>query len=383
MKIEVTRFREPFYILYLEVIVGVVGFLLLFFVFLTHSIDEEFRMVSAWTKTASGGNQMERDENITVKGDFYINRITLREQFVHYFEKNGDTTLFLNLRRGEFATCGRDSFIVYERYGEKITCYGLDRRPMWVRETKTYPDFAPAASVIVLRTSENMSFSLLDNNNNELSTPVRAGEFITDSGFSRYTGDFAAGYINGQFCYVYRTGKMSFLTSAILSEKNVVKGIALSEYGNFVGVVSGLRPEYISVYSAAGKLRWYKPTGQARRRASSIVMSEKYNTMLTLTDYGVLFYDLASGAVKAQYQFNDAAMEFSSYMKADVFGQFAFVGIAKQGLSRILLIDHKNNNILWQTTFDSWVYDVAFSSRGDEYLVTTDKFIYCYKRIQL
>ncbi|MEK6795459.1 MAG: hypothetical protein AABZ39_11815 [Spirochaetota bacterium] len=380
---EITRFHDPFYITYLGHMLGVAAFLLSLFIFFTGTLGDEYRIVNAWTKSASDRNYLERDTSVSITGDMHVNHITLGEQFVHYFEKNGATTYFMKLGRNDFAACGRDNFIIYNRYGDKISCYDITGRLRWMRETKTYPEFAAAAGSIALHTSEHMSFSLIDDNNNDVSQQIRAGEFITDSGFARHTGDYAAGYINGQFCYIYRTGKMSFLTSSILSTRNVVKAIALSEYGSFVGVISGLFPEYISVYTAEGRLVWYKKTDLMRRRTVSLTLNETANALITLRDYGIAVYGLKNGHVRYYLPLNDAGMEFATYMKADISGNNALASVCREGSSRIFLIDYKQQYVAWKNTIDTWTYDVGFSSRGDEFVVTTDKFIYCYKRLQL
>lgn len=383
------RLNEPFYRTYLDYIVAVVFFLLGYFVFFTNQLVEEHNILNVWFKPADDGEHVFRDNNLKVRGTFHVNNIALNGRYIHYFDKNGNTTVFVKLDYDDRVTAGASNFIIYPKVLRMTDRIGMrvykaeGAEEIWATRTRNYPEISPKGDRATLHSSENRVVTLIDMNNNALSEPVTAGEYITSSAFAKETSDYVAGFINGYFTYMYRTGKVSFQYSAIQSEINVVKGVGISEKGSFIAVLSGLRPEYISVYTAEGKILWYKKMDDMRRSHVDITLSERGNTLVTHTYEALRFYRVLTDNMFYEVKLEPYKMTYPSSMKADIYANLTLVSLAKEGRSVALLIDTARKETLWQGSFDGWTYNVSISSTGSEFLITTDKYLYCFRDVVL
>ena len=279
---------EPFFIRYLTIISSVVLMISFIFFFGTNRLNEEYNTVNVWNKETQSIEPPSHDDNFNIDGIFKQNFFTKPEGIVHYFDFNGDTIYSTNLARGELATANNQNFIIYKRYGNYIDAYNNMGIIIWRTNTSIYPEIAPYAERIIYHSSDNSKIQMFDFNNNPLSRHIQYGEIITDGAFALNTGDYIAGFSSGDIAYINRNGNLSFAISTILSEINIVKSVAISEYGSFAMSVSGIRPEYITLYDANGSTMWYLETGLNRRRHVSSYVSEKSMTAFMLADRDII-----------------------------------------------------------------------------------------------
>lgn len=386
--VEVERLNDPFYIKFLDLLIMPPLFLLFFFVFFIRDLPDEYSIVNVWYKKTDVANEYEHDSVISVKGEFAINYVSRNERFVHYFNSDGSTRFFTNLSREEFAACGYSNFVLYRKQGVRkidhlVRFFDRDGNERWQYDTYNYPQMSARGSMIALHSSENMTFRFLDANMNASARGYEAGDYIVDSAFARDTDDFIASYINGNVMYVYRTGEIGFSSATLPSKRNIAKAAGISERGSFVAVLSGIDPEYLSVYSSDGKLQWYTKTGLSRRKRVDVYLNEKENLLVFLRDYGIAFRKLDSGKIIEYLSFDGYGMEYASYMKADVREKIALLAFSKNGETQVTLFDIKKGKPLWEKRINEHVYNVAISSEGNEFLIVTPSTIYCYARTLL
>lgn len=374
---------EPLLIRYLTIITALVLIVLFIFFFGTNRLNEEYNTVNVWSKKTDSLDPPSHDENFYIDGIFKHNFFTKPEGIIHYFDFNGDTIYSTNLSRGELATLNNQNFIIYKRYGNYIDAYNNMGGIIWRTNTSIYPEIAPYAERIVYHSSDNSKIQMFDFNNNPLSKHIQYGEIITDGAFALYTGDYIAGFSSGDIAYVNRNGELSFAISTILSEINIVKSVAISEYGSFALAVSGIRPEYITLYDANGNTMWYSDTGLNRRRHVSSYISEKSMTAFMLADRDIILYSLNKGNEIKRINLEKYNMQNAINMKLNGETNTTIMSVSKDARSVVLIYDNHTKEIVFEKYLDGWVYNLDISNLENEYMIVTDKMIYTYKRVKL
>ena len=203
---------------------------------------------------------------------------------------------------------------------------------------------------------------MFDYDNNPLSEHIQYGEIITDGAFASYTGDYISGFSSGDIAYINRNGEMDFSISTILSEINIVKSVALSEYGSFALSISGIRPEYITLYDSKGKSLWYLDTTLNRRKHVSSYVNGKEINRINIEKYNML---------------NAVNMKLNAETNSTI------MSVSKGGNSEVLIYDNKLEEVIFEKNIDAWVYYVDISTEYNEYMIVSDKMIYAYKRVKL
>lgn len=377
---------EPFFIRYLTVISALILIILFIFFFGTNRLNEEYNTVNVWNKPSSSIEAPSHDNNFSIDGIFKHNFFTKPERIVHYFDSKGYTIYSTNLSRGELASVNNENFIIYKRYGNYIDAYNDIGIVIWRTNTSIYPEIAPYSQRIIYHSSDNSKIQMFDFNNNPLSRHIQYGEIITDGAFAVNTGDYIAGFSSGDIAYINRNGNLAFSISTVLSEINIVKSVAISEYGSFALSVSGIRPEYITLYDAKGSIIWYLDTGLNRRRHVSSYISEKSMTAFMLADRDVILYGLNNnnkGKEIDRINLEKYDMQNAVNMKLASETNSAIMSISKNAKSIVLIYDNNAKEIVFEKYLDGWVYNLDISNLENEYMIVTDKMIYTYKKVKL
>ena len=374
---------EPLFIRYLTIISAAIFLLLFIFVFGKNRLNEEYNIINIWSKPATSIETPLLDNNFNIEGDFKHNFFTKPENMMHYFNKNGTTIFYTNLSRGELASANNENFIIYKRYGNYIDAYNNNGLILWRTNTSIYPEMSPYANRIIYHSSDNSKIQMFDFDNNSLSSHIQYGEIVTDGAFALNTGDYIAGFSSGDIAYINRNGTLDFATSSILSEINIIKSVAISEYGSFALSISGIRAEYISLYDLKGGTLWYLETGLNRRRHVSSYVSEKSMMAFMLSDRDIILYNLNNGKEKDRINLEKYNMQNAINMKLNSETNTTIMSASKEGKSIVLIYDNKLKEIIYENFIDGWIYYLDISSKKNEYMIVSDKNIYTYKRIKL
>lgn len=387
---------EPFFIKYLTAISSVVFLFLFIFFFGTNRLNEEYNTINIWSKSAdfyeignsenaeSNDNYKNyKDNNFNITGDFKHNFYTKPETAILYFNKDGTTIYYTNLIKGEIASVNNENFIKYRIYGNYIEAYSKEGIILWRTNTSIYPEISPYANRIIYHSSDNSKIQMFDFDNNPLSGHIQYGEILTDGAFAIHTGDYIAGFSSGDIAYINRNGSLGFAVSSILSEINIIKSVAVSEYGSFALSISGIRPEYISLYDSKGGTLWYCDTKLNRRRHVSSYVSEKSMTAFMLSDREIILYNLNNGKEKDRLNIEKYNMQNAINMKLASETNTTITSVSKEGKSAVLIYDNKSKEIIYENFIDGWIYHLDISSEQNEYMIVSDKNIYTYKRVRL
>ena len=374
---------EPLFIRYLTIISAAIFLLLFIFVFGKNRLNEEYNIINIWSKPATSIETPLLDNNFNIEGDFKHNFFTKPENMMHYFNKNGTTIFYTNLSRGELASANNENFIIYKRYGNYIDAYNNNGLILWRTNTSIYPEMSPYANRIIYHSSDNSKIQMFDFDNNSLSSHIQYGEIVTDGAFALNTGDYIAGFSSGDIAYINRNGSLGFAISSILSEINIIKSVAISEYGSFALSISGIRAEYISLYDLKGGTLWYLETGLNRRRHVSSYVSEKSMMAFMLSDRDIILYNLNNGKEKDRINLEKYNMQNAINMKLNSETNTTIMSVSKEGKSAVIIYDNKLKEIIYENFIDGWIYHLDISSEKNEYMIVSDKNIYTYKRVKL
>ena len=374
---------EPFFIKYLTIISSIIFILLFIFLFGKNRLNEEYNIINIWNKSNYNYEMPSHDNNFNIEGEFNHNFFTKSESMIHYFNKDGITTFYTNLQRGELASLNNEIFIIYKRYGNYIDAYNNNGLILWRTNTSIYPEMSPYANRIIYHSSDNSKIQMFDFDNNSLSSHIQYGEIVTDGAFALNTGDYIAGFSSGDIAYINRNGTLDFAISSILSEINIIKSVAISEYGSFALSISGIRAEYISLYNSKGGTLWYLDTGLNRRRHVSAYVSEKSMTAFMLSDRNIILYNLNNGKEKDRINIEKYNMQNAINMKLNSETNTTIMSVSKEGKSAVIIYDNKLKEIIYENFIDGWIYHLDISSEKNEYMIVSDKNIYTYKRVKL
>ena len=374
---------EPFFIKYLTIISSIIFILLFIFLFGKNRLNEEYNIINIWNKSNYNYEMPSHDNNFNIEGEFNHNFFTKSESMIHYFNKDGITTFYTNLQRGELASLNNEIFIIYKRYGNYIDAYNNNGLILWKTNTSIYPEISPYANRIIYHSSDNSKIQMFDFDNNYLSSHIQYGEIVTDGAFALNTGDYIAGFSSGDIAYINRNGSLGFAISSILSQINIIKSVAISEYGSFALSISGIRAEYISLYNSKGGTLWYLDTGLNRRRHVSAYVSEKSMTAFMLSDRNIILYNLNNGKEKDRINIEKYNMQNAINMKLNSETNTTIMSVSKEGKSAVIIYDNKLKEIIYENFIDGWIYHLDISSEKNEYMIVSDKNIYTYKRIKL
>lgn len=374
---------EPFVIRYLTLISAFILVLLFIFIFGTNRLNEEYNIINVWNKEISSTLDPVNDNNYSIEGTFKHNFFSKPEGIIHYFDSKGRTFYYTNLSLGELASLNNGYFIKYKRYGNVIECYNNSGDILWRTNTSVYPEISPYANRSIYHSSDNSKVQMFDYDNNPLSEHIQYGEIITDGAFALYTGDYISGFSSGDIAYINRNGKVDYSISTILSEINIVKSVALSEYGSFALSISGIRPEYITLYDSKGKSLWYLDTTLNRRKHVSSYVSEKSMRAFMLADRDIIIYSLNNGKEINRINIEKYNMLNAVNMKLNAETNSTIMSVSKSGNSEVLIYDNKLEEVIFEKSIDAWVYYVDISTEYNEYMIVSDKMIYAYKRVKL
>lgn len=374
---------EPFFIKYLTIISSIIFILLFIFLLGKNRLNEEYNIINIWNKSNYNYEMPSHDNNFNIEGEFNHNFFTKSESMIHYFNKDGITTFYTNLQRGELASLNNEIFIIYKRYGNYIDAYNNNGLILWKTNTSIYPEISSYANRIIYHSSDNSKIQMFDFDNNYLSSHIQYGEIVTDGAFALNTGDYIAGFSSGDIAYINRNGSLGFAISSILSEINIIKSVAISEYGSFALSISGIRAEYISLYDLKGGTLWYLETGLNRRRHVSSYVSEKSMMAFMLSDRDIILYNLNNGKEKDRINLEKYNMQNAINMKLNSETNTTIMSASKEGKSIVLIYDNKLKEIIYENFIDGWIYHLDISSEKNEYMIVSDKNIYTYKRIKL
>ena len=374
---------EPFFIKYLTIISSIIFILLFIFLFGKNRLNEEYNIINIWNKSNYNYEMPSHDNNFNIEGEFNHNFFTKSESMIHYFNKDGITTFYTNLQRGELASLNNEIFIIYKRYGNYIDAYNNNGLILWKTNTSIYPEISPYANRIIYHSSDNSKIQMFDFDNNYLSSHIQYGEIVTDGAFALNTGDYIAGFSSGDIAYINRNGSLGFAISSILSQINIIKSVAISEYGSFALSISGIRAEYISLYDLKGGTLWYLETGLNRRRHVSSFVSEKSMMAFMLSDRDIILYNLNNGKEKDRINLEKYNMQNAINMKLNSETNTTIMSVSKEGKSAVIIYDNKLKEIIYENSIDGWIYHLDISSEKNEYMIVSDKNIYTYKRVKL
>ena len=353
------------------------------FIFGTNRLNEEYNIINIWNKEISSTLDPVNDNNYSIEGTFKHNFFSKPEGIIHYFDSKGRTFYYTNLSLGELASLNNGYFIKYKRYGNVIECYNSSGDILWRTNTSVYPEISPYANRSIYHSSDNSKVQMFDYDNNPLSEHIQYGEIITDGAFALYTGDYISGFSSGDIAYINRNGKVDYSISTILSEINIVKSVALSEYGSFALSISGIRPEYITLYDSKGKSLWYLDTTLNRRKHVSSYVSEKSMRAFMLADRDIIIYSLNNGKEINRINIEKYNMLNAVNMKLNAETNSTIMSVSKSGNSEVLIYDNKLEEVIFEKSIDAWVYYVDISTEYNEYMIVSDKMIYAYKRVKL
>ncbi len=367
-----------------SIIISLVLFISFFFFINNKKMSKEFATVNVWIKDATEYGEPFDDKSIKIEGDFWLDFFTLNGQFIHYFNKDGNSISYKTLGKDEFASMNKNNYIVYKRFGLDILAFDKFGRSLWATNSSVYPEAAPYANIISLHSSENSSFTLIDWNNAMLTDgSKRYGEYITDTAFAKETGDYVVGYINGNIIMYYRTGKLGFQMIPIISKINVAKAVAITERGSFIASVTGIDDEYISMYNSTGNLLWHANTYGDARKNVYMGISEYAMLASMLNENSINIYSLMTGDIKNSVLLQKYNIGEIKYMKFDYSESEALFAVSSDNKSVVIVYDIKTNKIIWEKIFDEQIYNISIAKEYNQYLIITKNYIYAFKRIQI
>lgn len=385
-KTKEVKILNMFYAKRVALVVSIFLFIMFFFFINNSRMVPEYTIVNAWIKESSVYGEPFSDPTVEIEGEFLLDFFSINNRFIHYFDKNGFSVSYKTLNRNQFASVNNNNYIIYTKFGTEVNSFDKFGRILWSTNTSVYPRAAGFANIISMHTSENSSFTLIDWNNNMLTDgSKRYGEYITDSMFSKETGDFVVGYINGNIAVYYRTGQLAFEVIPIISRINICKGVAITEKGSFVATITGIDNEYLSVYDAFGSLMWNVHTQMDSRKNVYLGMSQYSMTisMLNEDENKLHIYNLVNGTLMNTLDLNKYNIGQIKYMKFDSSSEHILFAFSSSDKSIIILYDTKTNNVIWEQRIDEQTYDINMSTAHNEYLIITKNYMYTFKRIKI
>jgi len=374
---------SPFYIKHSNFIISFVLLVSFIFFFGTNRLVEESGIFNVWSKPINTIDSSISDPNLTIEGNFKLNFGYKQGKYLHYFDEFGETIFYTNLSSESRVSVGNSNFINYRRFGRVSKAYDLNGNILWITNTSVYPEASKYSTTIINHSSDNSIIQMFDWNNNILSEPIQYGEYVTDGAFANNTGDYIAGFSSGYIALINRAGGLDFAMTTILSEINFVKAVGISEDGSFIASLSGIRPEYLTLYKKNGETIWYTDTDMNRRRNISLGVSEKSMMVYMPTENTIDIYSIATGKIIDRLDITKYGMENPVYMKSSSSKKDTIFAIAKDNRSVVLIYEHKTKEIVFSKEINTWVYDVDMSDIYGEYLIVSDKYIYSYKRVVL
>lgn len=374
---------SPFYIKYSSFIISIAIVVLFILFFDTNRLVEESNIFNVWSKPINTTDSSISDPNLVIGGNFKLNFGYEQGKYLHYFDELGNTIFYTNLSLEGRVSVGNSNFINYRRLGRANEAYGINGNILWITNTSVYPEVSKYSTTIINHSSDNSIIQMLDWNNNVLSEPIQYGEFVTDGAFADNTGDYVAGFSSGYIALINRAGELDFAMTTILSEINFVKAVGISEDGSFIASLSGIRPEYLTLYKKDGETIWYTDTEINRRRNVSLGVSEKSMMVYMPTENTIDIYSIPTGKIIDRLDITKYGMDNPVYMKSASSEKDTIFAIAKDGRSVVLIYEHKTKEIVFTKEINTWVYNVDMSDVYGEYLIVSDKYIYSYKKVVL
>ncbi|MFC1503806.1 hypothetical protein ACFL6D_00150 [Spirochaetota bacterium] len=308
--------------------------------------------------------------NFELNYHYYKNRL-------FYFNETGDLLHQLILEKNTLVSPTSSYYVIYNKIGDKVHLYRKNGVKIWELETHSYPNISYKGTLIAILSTDNTTVTLYDNNRNIIFEKSAISTLITDYKFCIFDESFCVGTMEGFIFYINYTGKISFKIKTPESKINFVKSVAIGNKGNYVAALSGLYPEYISVYNKKGILMWKKKTFLDRRKTVSIFVDEVNRRVYEQTMLGIRAYRLRDGKLLFNINIDDFPFEKISYIKADyIKGKVLFAFTMPSDTFSILI--NRKGHIIWKKRLiDRYIINCEIEEQYGAFLIAGTSFVYC------
>lgn len=185
---------------------------------------------------------------------------------------------------------GDPGIITYTQNGDSITYIHRKEGKKWTHKTYSYPFLRNNKDLVFLITGENGGYEILNTKGEVIAEPVSSGMFLTSFDIADNTNRIIIGYANGYIKAYNAKLKELWFKQFLNSKIQIVKKTAVSANGNFYAVLSGLKPEFITLLDEGGSTVWEVQTKENRRRPIDLVFSNNEEYLLEESDTGIRLY---------------------------------------------------------------------------------------------
>ncbi len=125
----------------------------------------------------------------------------------------------------------------YEKVGSEVEFINSSGERFWKIQSKEYPHLSYNGKLTLLMNGDHSGIRILDINSNEIGVKRINGRFCTVVSFSKYSDFAGIGFLDGSYYIIDVNGEL--VKRGRFSGKSLIKGIAISSNGNFIGVHYG------------------------------------------------------------------------------------------------------------------------------------------------
>ncbi len=299
------------------------------------------------------------NENIVLKRDEKfierVDEVVFQKKNYHYqdklayYNKAGEISYQLNLDNNNFFSASDEYYVLYQKVGDKIEFYDKLGDKKWSLNTFSYPYLSPLNNLILLMSTDNSTISFYDINKNLLLDKSYLGSLITDFQFSHFDGSLFLGTIEGRLYYYNYLGELKFFEKLENSRFNYIKTVAASKNGNYLLSISGLQPEYLTLFNKNGIVVWQKKTLVERRKKSFPYIDESNSKLYDIRNNHIHILNLENGEPQniIYLPYFDEEIRYSLMdSNQDYFG-VVLVGLTK----RIFLLYNQQLEVVWKKEF--------------------------------
>ncbi len=301
---------------------------------------------------------------------YYFNNV------LFYHNKYYDIYHYLKLNTKTFVSQANNYYVTYKKAGEKINFFNKKGNLLWSYNTRNYPFLSPSGNRIILLNSDGSSISVIDKNINMLLTNVFISTLITDLKFCDFDDSFVIGTIEGNVISYNHQNQLNFKYKAPKSNKPLIKSIILSERSRYIGVCSGINPEYVFVLRKDGKLLWKTKTKENNRKIINLLINKKEKKLIRKEGDYLIIHHLLSGKVIEKIFINTEGLGVHDYTLYTLENNKILVLINGSNLRKAFVITTKGQILFEKIFYDS--YFVRGEIKNNFITIYTSENIFLY-----
>ncbi len=262
-------------------------------------------------------------------------------------------------------------YIRYKKVGETIEFYGIKGNRFWKTTSMEYPYVSYNGKIILLMNGDHSRIRIFDFNGNQIGIQVIHGRLCTTIAFSKYSDFACVGFLDGSYYALDDKGMAIY--SGVIASNPPIKGMAISNTGNFLAVHHGSKEndsiEVIDIHNKVSRtvnLKHVHLTKVAIHIASD-------GTLTTIDNNRILLVD-RDGDIKNTISI---PAKRPGYSKIDYANGLYVMSYTKKTGEALFLIFRNDGRVLYLLEFpeepflDCTVEDLIILLRGSRNL-------YCY-----